>query len=183
MRYKFEDPKLRAEAWTHAGDVLTIPKFLPLSYLVRHCYIVERILMNYEDSQKVDDHGVTRMVNAEEIVALADYWILGFFDILRIVMSGEYKEVAEFPVAQCFRELKKKTAYVRNAFTKLRPPGHSQLIVPSHSGVQPIVYAVYDGKGEEISINRREQADDFLCQMKEQEPSQQMKDWRKSVGH
>ena len=121
---------MRAEAWTHAGDVLTIPKFLPLSYLVRHCYIVERILMNYEDSQKVDDHGVTRMVNAEEIVALADYWILGFFDILRIVMSGEYKEVAEFPVAQCFRELKKKTAYVRNAFTKLRPPGHSQLIVP-----------------------------------------------------
>ena len=130
MKYKFGNPALRSEAWTHAGEVLTIPEFLPLSYLVRHCHIIERILMNYEDSQKVDDHGI------EEIVALADYWILGFFDILRIVMSKRYKDAAEFPVDQCFQELKKKTAFVRMAFTKLQPPGRNQSIVPSHSGLQ-----------------------------------------------
>ena len=179
MQYEFEDdPKLREEAWTHARDVLTIPEFLPLSYLVRHCYIVERILMNYEDSQKVDDHGVTQMVNDEEIVALADYWILGFFDILRIITNGRYLKYAEFP-ARKLQGLRKKTAFVRSAFAKLQLTGSRKSIVPSYSSIgskRGVVYAVYNGEGEEVDISRRELADEFLCQLKKHKPSQRMKE-------
>lgn len=113
-------------------------------------------------------------------MALSDFWILGFFDMIRIVSSRDYSDIAENRVDGILSDLRKRVNMVRSAFAKLQVPGKKQFIAPSHShwgGEKGVVYSVYDELGNSIHISRRELADEFLRLMEKLAPSERFRRW------
>ena len=171
----------RQAAWDHAREVITIPAFRGLYHMVTNCSVIERILMDYEGKQEKRDDGTFFLVDHMEITALSDYWILGFFEIMRIIKSSYYRILSEFPFDKDLKKVHEEANQVRTAFAKLQIPGQSSNIIPSHSSVGPkgTTYVVYDGKGQDVHIRRRELADQFLSVIGKYKKSRQYDEWIK----
>lgn len=170
----------RQAAWDHARAVLTTPTFRGMYHMVTNCRVIERILMDYEAKQRKCDDGTVFLKNDVEITALSDYWILGFFEIMRIIKSSDYRMLAEFPFDRELKDVHEKANQVRTGFAKLKIPGKTYPnIIPSHSAIGPkgTTYAVYDGNGKEIDIRRRELADLFLTSIGKYKKSLQDHGW------
>ena len=176
---ELENPERREAAWRHAMDVLMTPIFPSLGTMVHNCQVIERILMEYESLPHRHDDGSIQMVNSQEIIALSDYWILGFYEILRIIRNKEYREQAEFPFDKDLSAIFEKASDVRIAFAKLEVHGNRGTnIMPSHSGFsisEGLTYSVYNKQGENTHVNRRQLADEFLVHMSRCQKSHQWK--------
>ena len=90
---ELRDLECRKAAWEYAMAVITTPAFVPMGFMVHHCQIIERLLMDYE-SQARQQHGGSMAFTA---MALSHYWVLGFYEILRIIRDRKYRRQAEFP--------------------------------------------------------------------------------------
>jgi len=111
---------------------------------------------------------------------LADFWILGFFDLLRILCSSDYQSITEAPADRDLIALKNRANTVRSAFAKLQIPGKKKFIAPSHSGFGGscgVIYAVYDEGGKEVQIPRRGLADDLLIWASKRLPAKRFRQW------
>ncbi|MDE2716328.1 MAG: hypothetical protein OXI33_04840 [Chloroflexota bacterium] len=178
---QLSDSVQRQAAWDHARDVLSIPAFRGVYHMVTNCGVIERILMDHGAKQRKGDGGNVFLKNDMEITALSDYWILGFFEIMRIIKSSDYRMLAEFPFDKALENVHEKANQVRTSFAKLKIPGKTYpYILPSHSGMGPegTTYAVYDGKGQEVDVRRRELADQFLSAFRKYKKSRQYDQWR-----
>ncbi len=172
----------RQAAWDHAREVIAIPAFQGLYHMVTNCSVIEKMLMEYEAKQEELDDETIFLVNNREIIALSDYWVLGFFEIMRIIKSSEYRMLSEFPFDTELKSVHEKANQVRTAFAKLKVPGKANpTILPSHSAVgsKGTTYAVYDGTGQEVDVRRRELADQFLTSIGKFEKSRQDDQWTK----
>lgn len=180
---ELENPECREASWRHAMDVLTIPIFASIGPMVRNCQVIERILMDYESLTHRHENGSIHMVKHEEIIALSDYWILGFYEILRIIRNEKYRTQAEFPFDKDLSAIFDKASDVRIAFAKLEIRGNQETnIMPSHSGLSGgVTYSVYNRKKQETDVNRRQLADEFLVSMRQYQKSHQYEKWWKHV--
>ena len=160
-------------------DVLTTPIFVSIGPMVSNCQVIERILMDYESLTHRHENGSIHMVKHEEIIALSDYWVLGFYEILRIIRNEKYRTQAEFPFDKDLSAIFEKASDVRIAFAKLEVRGNPKThIMPSHSGFsvsKGLTYSVYNKKGQDTHINRRQLADEFLVYMSQCQKSYQWK--------
>ena len=173
------NPECRKAAWEHAMAVITTPAFAPMGYMVHHCQIIERLLMDYK-SQARQHRGGSMAFTA---MALSHYWILGFYEILRIIRDRKYRKQAEFPFDEDLSSIFEKTENVRITFAKLEVPKNQKTnIMPSYSGIYgPVIFSVYNKDGEQTSVNRRQLADEFLMFMGQCQKSYQYEQWLKHI--
>jgi hypothetical protein len=179
-----DDLESRTRAWAHARDVLTVPQFVSISGLVQSAAVLDEMIMDLEAKYETNERGAIIAHNWQQVMALADFWILGFFELLRIITSKDYMRIAQFKVGKELEDLKTEANMVRSAFAKLQMPGKRTYILPSHSrvfGDRGITYTVYDNHGQEIDVNRRELCDRFLRLMMKWPPSRSMKELLKSL--
>ena len=116
-------------------DVLTVPQLVSISGLVQSAAVLDEMIMNLETKYETNKRGAIIVHNWQQVMALADFWILGFFDLLRVITSRDYVRVAEFEVGMELRDLKDEANMVRSAFAKLQMPGTRTYILPSYSSV------------------------------------------------
>jgi hypothetical protein len=101
--------------------------------MVQNCEFLDDMILSREAMQTPNEQGSIVITELNDTMALSDFWILGFFDMIRIVCSRDYSKIAENRVDGILSDLRKRANMVRSAFAKLQVPGKKDYIAPSHS--------------------------------------------------
>jgi hypothetical protein len=70
----------RRRAWENARDVLTVPQLVSISGLVQSAAVLDDMIIDLESKYEINARGVIIPHNWQQVMALADCWLLGFRD-------------------------------------------------------------------------------------------------------